>query len=103
MLSFAGPAAADISIMRSTIFPLLQENEQIMCDKGYRQEEKCWCPPSGKIGSMSEEDKFKRRLVTHIRQLNERIIGRLTSWGIFKRKWNKGFRLHKICAHVAAD
>ncbi len=91
-----------MSILRSTIVPLLDDDEEVMCDKGYRQEEKCWCPPAGKIATLSNEDKIKRREVTRIRQLNERVIGRLVSWGVFKKKWNKGLQFHKLCAHVAA-
>jgi hypothetical protein len=104
-LSFNGPfkgSAADVSILRTTVLPLLKEDEKIMCDKGYTQEEKCWCPPKGKITKMTQEEKCKRRKVTRIRHLNERLIGRLTKWGCFKRKWNKSWGLHKLCAHVAA-
>ena len=105
ILSFDGPfkgSAADVSIMRNTILSKLKKDEFVMCDKGYRQEERCWCPPSGKVATMSAEDKIKRRAVTIIRQLNERIIGRIVTWGFFKRKWNKSGSFHKLCAHVAA-
>lgn len=79
ILSFEGPfkgSAADVSIFRSTIKPQLLEEEYVMCDKGYFQEEKCWCPPTGFIQGLSDEQKFHRRAVTRIRQLNERLIGR---------------------------
>ncbi len=104
-VSFDGPfkgSAADVSIIRSTLVPQLEKDEIIMCDKGYRHESRCWCPPEGNIGSMCAEDKAKRREVTKIRQLNERVIGRLVLWGVFKRKWSQGWRFHKLCAHVAA-
>ena len=81
---------------------MLREDEKIIGDKGYRQEEKCWCPPAGKINELSVEEKIERRKVTRIRQITERMIGRITSWGVFKRKWNKNFFFHKLCAHVAA-
>ncbi len=95
-------SAADVSIVRSTLIPLLEEEEKIMCDKGYRSEVKCWCPPLGKIATLSPEDKEKRREVTKVRHLNERLIGRIEMWGVFQKKWNKSIKLHKLCAHVAA-
>jgi len=104
-LGFQGPykgAAAAVSIARDTIIPNLLPNEKIMTDKAYWQEERCWTPPLGDIRTMSVEDKIKRRKVTRIRHLNERLINRLTSWGIFRRRWSKSWRLHALCAHVAA-
>jgi len=104
-LSFEGPfkgSAADVSILRETIIPLLREGERVMTDKGYWQEEKCWTPPVGNVSELSDEQKAMRRKVTRIRQVNERLIGRLTFWGIFKRRWQSSWRLHKLCAHVVA-
>lgn len=105
ILSFDGPfkgSAADVTILRETIKPQLFSDELVMCDKGYLQEEQCWCPPSGPIQSLSTRDKFGRRCVTRIRQLNERVIGRLKMWGMMRRKWNLSWRLHKSCAHVVS-
>ncbi len=105
ILSFDGPfkgSAADVSIFRDTIGPALKENEKVMTDKGYYQDERCWHPPLGHINSLSVEDKIKRRKVTRIRNLNERLIGRLTFWGVFKKRWNYGFDFHELCAHVSA-
>jgi hypothetical protein len=104
-LSFEGPfkgSAADVSIIRSTLIPQLLENERVMCDKGYWQEERCWCPPTGSMQSLSVEEKIKRRKVTRIRQINERLIGRLKAWGFFKRRWRNGYKFHRLCAVVAA-
>ena|SRR6185312_4637445 len=105
ILSFNGPfkgAAADVSILRSTVYKSMREDEMVMCDKSYRFEAKCWCPPEGEIDSLSNEEKYKRREVTRIRHIVERVIGRLKMWGIFSKKWNKGWRLHKLCANAAA-
>lgn len=105
ILSFDGPfkgSAADVSIFRDTLVPSLVTNEKVMTDKGYHQEERCWHPPLGHINNLSVEDKIKRRKVTRIRNLNERLIGRLTFWGVFKKRWNYGFDFHELCAHVAA-
>jgi hypothetical protein len=80
ILSFDGPfkgSAADVSIVRSTLTPLLEEKELIMCDKGYIFEAKCWSPPSVKIATFSVEEKEKRREVTKVSYLNERLIGRI--------------------------
>ncbi len=82
---FDGPfkgSAADVSILRSTIVPLLDDNEQVMCDKGYRQEEKCWCPPARKVATLSNEDKIKRREVTRIRQFNESYMSISFLWSV---------------------
>ena len=105
ILDFDGPfkgSAADVSVFRSTLKNKLQEREKVMCDKGYLQEERCWCPPSGNMQTMTEEEKIKRRKVTRIRQVNERLIGRLKFWGCFQRRWNHNWRLQHLCAQVAA-
>jgi hypothetical protein len=105
ILSFEGPfkgSAADVSIIRETIIPLLRENEKVMCDKGYYQEEKCWCPPTGAMNQLSAEEKLKRRKVTRIRQINERLNNRITFWGCFKKRWQCNWKLQRMCAHVAA-
>jgi hypothetical protein len=106
ILSFDGPykgSAADVSIFRETLVNQMKPGEKVMTDKGYHQEpERCWFPPLGHINSLSREDKIKRREVTRIRQLNERGIGRLAFWGIFKKRWNYSFDFHELCAHVAA-
>jgi hypothetical protein len=105
ILAFDGPfkgSAADVSIYRETVKPKLKPNEKVMCDKGYIQDETCWTPPRGPMNSLSVEDKIKRRKVTRIRQLNERSIGRLTFWGVFKKRWYHKKDFHELCAHVAA-
>jgi hypothetical protein len=104
ILSFDGPfkgSVADVSILRYTIIPQLKEDEKLMC-KGYWQEERCWTPPTGSMQSLSTEEKIERRKVTRIRHLNERLIGRLKTWGFFKRKWSSSFKFHKLCAYAAA-
>lgn len=104
-MSIDGPykgSAADVTIARTTVIPQLKENEKIMTDKGYYQEKKCWTPPLGPISQMTSEQKRERRKVTRIRHLNERLIGRLTFWGIFKRRWDSSFKFHSMCANVAA-
>jgi hypothetical protein len=107
ILAFDGPykgSAADVSIFRlSPIYRELKSGEKVMTDRGYYQEtERCWFPPIGNMNTLSVEEKVERRKVTRIRQLNERVIGRLTFWGVFKRRWNYGFDFHELCAHVAA-
>jgi hypothetical protein len=105
ILSFLGPfkgSAADVSILRTTIVSKLLPGERILCDKGYWQEEKCWCPPTGEINGMSQEEKWERRNVTNMRQLVERVIGRLKNWGCLKKTWTFNWRLHELCAHVVA-
>jgi hypothetical protein len=104
-LSFDGPfkgSAADVSIARSTIIPRLREGERVMCDRGYHQEPKCWCPPTGSIDILSADEKRRRRAVTRIRHLNERLIGRLKFWGCLAKRWNYSWSLQRLCARVAA-
>lgn len=103
ILSFEGPfkgSAADVSIYRSTILPRLMNEEEVMTDRGYYQEETCWCPPTGK--NLTQEDKIKRRHVTSIRHLNERVIGRVKMWGIMCRRWKHNWNLHMESAHVVS-
>jgi hypothetical protein len=73
-----------------------------MCDRGYYQEPKCWYPPTGDISEMSEEEKRKRREVTAIRHLVERLIGRLMFWGCMDKRWNYSIELHQLFSRVAA-
>jgi hypothetical protein len=73
-----------------------------MTDKGYWQEPRCWCPPTGNMNQLKPEEKKQRREVTTIRHLNERLIGRLTSWGCFKKRWSQNWYLQELCSHVAA-
>jgi hypothetical protein len=74
ILSLDGPfkgSAADVSIARDTVIPKLRMKERVMCDRGYYQEERCWCPPTGKMSDLTIQQKKERRKVTRIRQLNE--------------------------------
>jgi hypothetical protein len=90
IISFTGPfkgSAADVTIIRSTIIPKLLPEERILCDKGYWQEEKCWCPPTGKMNTLSQEQKLERRNITNMRQIIERVIGRLKNWGCLNKIW----------------
>jgi hypothetical protein len=105
ILSFLGPfkgSAADVSILRATIIPKLLTGERILCDKGYYQEEKCWCPPVGEMNGMSQQQKLERRNITNLRQLIERVIGRMKSWGCLTKRWTQSWKLHGLCAHVVA-
>ncbi len=105
ILSFEGPfkgSAADVSVFRSTLKPKLLDGEKVMTDKGYWQDDQCWTPPTGNFAKMPINVKIRRRKVTIIRHLNERGIGRLTFWGIFKRRWNSSFSRHELAAKVTA-
>jgi hypothetical protein len=105
ILAFHGPfkgSAADVSIIRSTIISKLLPEERVLCDKGYWREAKCWCPPTGEINRMTPEQKNERRNITNMRQLVERVLGRLKSWGCLKKRWTFSLWLHELCAHVVA-
>lgn len=73
-----------------------------MGDKGYSADETCWCPPRGEYEKFTVEQKIERRKVTVIRHLNERGIGRLVAWGIFKKRWYSTSSRHELAAHVCA-
>ena len=105
ILDFSGPfkgSAADVSVFRATLLENLEVGEKVMADRGYWQEERCWTPPIGKLQQLTEKQKIQRRKVTRIRQLNERVIGRLKKWGCLNRRWNHDWELQKLCAQVAA-
>lgn len=104
ILHFDGPfkgSAADVSIFRSTIVPMLKEGEKVMTDRGYYQETLfCWSPPTGKF--LSQEQMIERRKVTAIRHLNERVISRLKDWGVLRKKWRKSWQFQEECVHVVS-
>ena len=106
IISFDGPfkgSAADVSVFRDTLVPRLRPNEKVMTDKGYHLEtERCWFPPVGHINALSVEEKIRRRKVTRIRHLNERVVGRLKFWRFFKRRWHYSYAYNELCAHVIA-
>ncbi len=105
ILSFEGPfkgTAADVTIFRETIKPLLLPGELVMTDKGYWQDERCWTPPTGTYSEFSTEKKILRRKVTIIRHLNERGIGRLKFWGVMSRRWSGSFSQHKQIATIVS-
>jgi hypothetical protein len=105
IVEFSGPykgGRSDVGIFRSTLLPLLEERELVMCDKAYLAEKRCWTPPKGKFITLSREDKGKSIVVTKIRQVNERVIGRLSEWGVMDKKWNLDFEFHGECANGAA-
>jgi hypothetical protein len=88
--------------VRDTIIPQLLPNEYVMCDKGYLAEPRCITPPKGTYESLSYEEKNLFVTITRIRQLNERVIGRLSLWGFFQKKWNLTYEFHELCAKVIA-
>lgn len=105
ILSFDGPfkgAAADVSIYRCTIKPKLRVDEKVMADKGYLADSTCITPPKGTFASLDAKGKAEFLNVTKIRQLNERVIGRLNQWGCFSKKWNQSIKLHSVCALTCA-
>ena len=80
---------------------MLKENEKVMTDRGYHQEtEYCWTPPTGNL--LTVQQKIERRKVTCMRHLNERIIGRLKTWGVMTKRWRKSWQFHTECAHVVS-
>lgn len=73
-----------------------------MCDKGYLNEPRCITPPEGKFSSYSHEQRAQYIKVSKIRQLNERVIGRVMEWGIMVKRWNLSFDFHELCARCVA-
>jgi hypothetical protein len=105
ILRFEGPfkgAASDVSIIIETLIPSLLSGEKVMCDKGYLNEDRCLTPPKGKFPTLDHEGRHLFIDITRVRQLNERVIGRLCLWGCFSKKWSLSFELHQLCANAAA-
>jgi hypothetical protein len=106
ILSVCGPfkgSAADVSIFRSTIPPMLTKDERVLGDRGYWQEtEHILCPPVGNITSLTTEEKIERRSVTRVRHLIERVFARLKQWTVLTKKWHLGWRFHEDCFFVCA-
>jgi len=103
ILSLDGPfkgAASDVGILRVTLLSKLRNGERLMADKGYEKEQRCWVPPLGKIRTLSPEQRQARTLVGRIRQLNERAIARLKTWGFMNRKWRGSYDFHGLCVKV---
>ncbi len=105
ILEFSGPykgSCSDVSIVRNSVIPMLEENEKIMCDKGYLNESRCITPVKGKFATLSREEKGFSLEVAQVRQLNERVIGRVMQWGLMTKKWTLGFDFHELCARCVA-
>ncbi len=105
IVDFSGPykgSGADVTIMRESLLPSLEENEKVLCDKAYLREIACITPPQGKYQTLSREGKGKFIEVTKVRQLNERVIGRIKQWGVMVKKWQLDFDFHELCARCAA-
>jgi len=103
ILSLDGPfkgCASDVGIFRDTIVPKLRDDEVTMADKGYRHEIRCWVPPLGNVGSLSPEERFQKSLVAKIRQVNERVIGRLKKWGFMNRTFRGNYDFHGECVQA---
>lgn len=101
ILDFSGPfkgSSSDVGIIRSTIIPRLNEGEKFLCDKGYVNEPLCITAPKGKFSSLTFEQKGVYIDIARIRQINERVIGRVVEWGLMKKRWNLSFDLHELCA-----
>lgn len=80
----------------------MRPREKAMADKGYYRSPHCWCPPVGKMKNLTDAQKLARRKVTRIRQVNERLNGRIHGWGCMNKQWRYGPEKHKLCAHAAA-
>jgi hypothetical protein len=105
LVDFSGPfkgSSSDVGIFRQTLLPQLRNREMVMCDKGYIAEPRCWTPPRGKFYNLSRAQKGQSIEVTRIRQVNERVIGRLKEWGVMRKTWRLSFDLHRLCARCAA-
>lgn len=105
ILDFSGPfkgSCSDSSIIKATIIPQISEEEKIMCDKAYRFVPNCWTASAGKFSSLSSDERREYITIAKIRQLNERVIGRLAQWGVMKKKWPLSFDLHRLCARAVA-
>jgi hypothetical protein len=103
----AGPwmgAASDPTIaMQSNIKTMMLPNEALLADKIYRGDRLHFIVPlTGHRYALDQEERAYNYLVYSVRQSVERVIDRLTNFGIFHQIWRYSFELHQICTRVCA-
>ena len=99
LLDFQGPykgSASDVSIVRETLVPRLRSTKYLLCDKGYK-ERTCWCPATGRFKNLTPEQQVEYTRITSVRQVNERIIGRIKAWGCTRRRSSQNWKIIDMC------
>jgi hypothetical protein len=105
ILEFSGPykgSCADVTIFRKSLISRLRDGERVLCDKAYLYESRCLTAPRGKFHSLDRDGRSRFIYVSRIRQINERVIGRIKQWGVMGRIWNLTFDYHQLCANAVA-
>ena len=92
-------AASDPTISKkSGIKHHLHQNEAILADKLYRGDHHSFITAiSGHHYSLSHEERAYNFLIYSARSSIERVIQRVTCFGVFKNIWKYSFYLHKKC------
>ena len=107
IVSLSGPykgAANDATIAEASgIKDLLsQESECLLADKMYRHDHISFITPlSGHRYSLSSSENAYNYLIYSARSAVERIICRLSVFGIFDVPWRFSILLHGLCVRVA--
>lgn len=97
-------AASDPTIaQQSKIKDLLLPNEAVLADKIYKGDRLHFIVPlSGHRYALDHEERAYNFMVYSVRQHVERVINRLTNFGVFHETWRYSFALHQLCTRVCA-
>jgi len=90
-------SAADVSIYRQTIVPMLKVGEKGLGDSGYRHESNDHVIAAGSLDGIMVSKAYR------VRQNIERLIERMKNWGCLTVTWKYSWRLHKRCIEVIAQ
>lgn len=95
--------ASDPTIAKkSGIKRFLHASEALLSDKIYRGDPQSFITPiSGHRYSLEQDERAFNALVYSARSAIERVIRRVTNFGIFQNTWKYTIRLHKKCSRVA--
>ena len=97
-------AASDPTIaQQSNIKDLMLPNEAILADKIYKGDRLHFIVPlSGHRYALDHEERAYNFMVYSVRQHVERVINRLTNFGVFHETWRYSFALHQLSTRVCA-
>ena len=84
----------DITIAREGILNLLDDDETLIADGGYKGEEKIWC---------KGHCKFLSRMESVVRARHETVNTRLKFFAVLKQKFRHDLHLHPMCFHAVAN
>jgi len=95
--------ASDATIpLQSGLLGNFSQHEALLADKIYKGNRNLFlCPLPGNYYSLSQEEKSYNFLIYSARQCIERMISRLTVFGVFQISWKYSFALHGLLVQTA--